>query len=153
MEPIEIDFESFEAYSQGLYIRDLNVPWLGGKVQIMIGTDEKAIPERQKEIIRFACQQPLSAKDILERRLYKEYKSEIYGSFSGGDKVTPRISSPREIWKLISAPGIKTPYEHWIKDSHYFVVTFECVWDPEHGLAVLYNSKGEIVKIGGQGDF
>jgi hypothetical protein len=118
---------------------------------VTVDTTDQPIPKRHRDILKYVIEMPPDARQKLEQRLFDTYQSEIYGSYSGGDAVTPRISESHEIWALISQSGIATPPDYAISPSCHFVVNFECVWDPEHGLSILYDECGEIVSIGGQG--
>lgn len=126
------------------------IPWLASDVEIVIEGDPSRIPDDQRSILAFVHDLPDSTRKTLQQYIYDEYQSEIYGAYSGGDDVTPPISKPADIWGLVSEPGVAI--SDIAEPERHFVVSFECVWDPEHGLSILFNDRGEPVDIGGQGD-
>ena len=144
------DFASFEK-DRYFYTGDAYLPWLESDVEVIVDTTDEPIPPRHIDILKFAFQLPPATRDQLERFLYERYRDEVYGSMVGGDDVTPSIASADEIWNLLSAPGVSTPPDHRIASDCFFAITFECVWDPEHGLSILYDERGRIVSMGGQG--
>ena len=127
-----------------------DIPWLSPDVDIIIDGDPERIPDEQRIILAFVHDRPADTRDKLQRYVYDEYQNEIYGAYSGGDDVTPPISEPHSIWTLVSEPGVAI--SEIAEPKRYFVVSFECVWDPEHGLSILFNDQGDPVDIGGQGD-
>ncbi len=150
MTTFSIDYDAF-TFDEYFYIGKHDVPWLDMTANFIIDTEDSPIPDVHRELVAFACRLLSSTRDKLERYIYDEYQSEIYGSISGGDDITPPISKPSDIWTLLSAPGIHTPPDHRIESDCQFTVTFECVWDPEYGLSILFDDKGDPIDIGGQG--
>ena len=146
----QLDLTSFEK-DRYLYIGNAYLPWLGSDVEVIVDTTEDPIPQLHSDILRFVFALPPKTKSELEQFLFERYQNEIYGSMMGGDDVTPPIGSADGIWDLLSAPGVSTPPDHRIASDCHFAITFECVWDPEHGLSIVYDDRGKIVSIGGQG--
>lgn len=143
---------NFDTFTFDKYFWEGNhaIPWLAADVEIMIDGDAGRIPDEQRSILAFIHDLPISTREKLQQYIYDEYQAEIYGAYSGGDDVTPPISTPNEIWALVSEPGV-TVFDIAVPER-YFVISFECVWDPEHGLSILFNDQGNPVDIGGQGD-
>jgi hypothetical protein len=152
MSKVEVNYDAF-AFNKYFWLGRHDVPWLDNNVGFLVDTEEDAIPRVQRDIIEFVCNSPLETRSTLENCLFAEYQPRIYGSFMGGDEVTPPVKRPVEIWDLIREPGVSIPPEDRIAPDCYFVVSFECVWDPEHGLSILFNDRGEPIDVGGQGDY
>jgi hypothetical protein len=172
-----VNFDAFKFDKYSWYGRH-DVPWLAKQVGFMIKGKSDRIPENQRKIVEFVCNLPGATRSKLEEFLFNKYQSQIYGSVEADglpsaaapptlnpftilqnwvvrrrrNQVTPRLRNPGEIWKVISGGGVHTPPDHRINAECYFQVCFECVWDPEHGIAVLFNDRGEPIALGGQGD-
>lgn len=52
-------------------------------------------------------------------------------------------TSPRR-----SGNSCRNPSDDEIDADAYFAATFECAWDSEHGLSILFNDRGELVDVG-----
>lgn len=145
-----VDFNAFTP-DKYFWYGTHRVPWLALDASFIIHADPKdAIPPTQREIVEFVYKLPAETRDKLEGFLFARYQVEIFGSIDP-EECTPRIQKSSEIWNLVSSPGIHTPPDHRIEPDCYFEVTFECVWDDEHGIAVLFNNRGEPIDLGGQG--
>jgi hypothetical protein len=144
-----VNFGAF-TYDEYFWTGKHKVAWLAPDVHFIIQADPEAIPPHQRTIVEFICSLPAETRDRLEDFLFVRYQAEVFGSIDPVE-YTPPIKKSSEIWNLISAPGVHTPPDHRIEPDCYFEVTFECVWDDEHGIAVLFNNQGEPVELGGQG--
>lgn len=146
VQAVNVDFDDFEF--ETIWTKKMHVPWLGCEAELIVTDDDDPIPEKSKEVVRFACQLPLSSRDRMESAIYQYYQSRIFNSYDGGEEVTPRLHSSEEIWNLISGPSIACPDKDSISRSNYFIVTFDCEWHPGFGVSVLFNADGEIVDVG-----
>jgi hypothetical protein len=147
-----VDFGGFR-FDKYFWLGKLNVPWLANPTSFLVASEAKQIPEIQRAIVRFACGLPLSTRDKLAFRLFEEYQARIYNAFTGGHEVTPPLKRPADIWNLLTQPGITVPDLELLSPDCQFVATFECPWDPEHGLGILFNREGAPTQVGAPGDF
>ena len=129
------------------------LPWMNANATFLVDASSHGIPERQRQIVSFVYSLPVSTKARVEAYLFEYYQQRVYGSLNGGHAITPEIHKANEIWSLVSKPGIDIPPEKKISASRYFVLNLECLWDPEHGLAILFDSNASPVDVGGQGCF
>ena len=127
-----------------------SIPWLGHATECVVEGTSELIGDAERAALEFARNLPPDTRLKLQAFIFNAYQNEIYGSMAGGDRVAPPISTAPEIWKLISKPGIAVSEEPGA--DHYFCVLLECVWDPEHGLSILFDDKGVPIDLGGQGD-
>ncbi|WP_425617849.1 hypothetical protein NA78x_001539 [Anatilimnocola sp. NA78] len=150
---VTVNYDQFR-FDKYFWIGKHDVSWLGPEVEFIINADATDIPQEQRQVVDFVGNLPPSTKAKLERFIYNEYRSKIYGGMTGNDySSTPRVSRSAGIWKLLSQPGIQIPSDDRLNPDRYFTVSFEAVGDEEHGIAILFNDRGEPVKLGGQGAF
>lgn len=168
-----VNFEQFQ-FDKYFWLGKHEVPWLAPQVTFIIHAEQSRIPDSQREIIQFVCDLPPGTRAKLEAYLYCKYTTEIYGSidpvgqtpriqkvaeiwrllFCGlAGRGLPRVKSAVEIWKLLSQPGVSIPPTSRIRPDRYFTVSFECLWDEEHGIHVLFNNSGDPIAMGGSGSF
>jgi hypothetical protein len=147
-----VNFDAFK-FDRYFWIGKHNVRWLANPTSFLVMSESQAIPDVQRDAIRFVCGLPLETRDKLERRLFEEYQSRIYNSYSGGDAITPPLQKPEDIWKLLEQPGIMIPEVERLSAECQFVATFECPWNPEHGLGILFNHLGSATEVGAPGDY
>jgi hypothetical protein len=130
------------------------LPWLAEKgVIFIVHAGPAGISDDQRKSLGFAYSLPHRSKTHVEEFLFTYYQSEVFGTLTGGESITPRISRPAEIWSLVRTPGVEVPPDRKLRGSCVFVLSLECCWDPEHGLAIVFDENGAPVDIGGQGEF
>lgn len=149
MSQLSVNFSAFK-FDKYFWCGTQKVRWLGSLTDFIIQGPPEEIPANQRQVVEFACSLPDETRSKLEQFLFEKYQADIFGSIEP-EECTPPIEDSDEIWDLISEPAIHTPPDHRIEPDCYFEVTFECAWDDEHGIAVLFNDRGEPVALGGQG--
>jgi len=149
-------------YDGGLWYGRLNVGWLGQKVETHVDTDSytesEGPTEKQTACIRHVCQLPRETLEGIKKYLFEKYQSEIYGSVSMGagydfHDLTPKVSTPDQVWDLLLHTSLSFPSEKRIKDDAYFALNFECPWDEEHGGSILLDKNGTPQEMGGSSQF
>ena len=141
---------STSSYSGCYWEGVCDIPWLDRATECVVEGTSELIGDAERTALEFACRLPPDTRLKLQTFIFNAYQTEIYGSMAGGDRVTPPIATASEIWTLLSEPGIAVSEEP--RPDHYFCVSFECVWDPEHGLSILFDDSGVPIDLGGQGD-
>ena len=51
----------------------------------------------------------------------------------------PKLSEPSQVWELIDEPVVCIPWIFRSESAVEFELSFNCEWDREHGLGVLYH--------------
>ena len=153
MSDSSIDWSNFVC--EGPWFGRLDVSWLGNNISTCIEAPDSGIADSQKAICEFVIGLPFSTRMALESHLYHEYQTNIIGSVCAGPNIelTPKIANSTEIWNLLHGTSIQIPPERNIDMERQFAVTFECLWDEEHGLSILFNADGLPTKFGVQGCF
>jgi len=108
--------------------------------------ENDGITPRQLDVLRAVLAYPWSIRTEFERALFAYYNDEIDGSYCSctpDGKVIPgsgppKITEPSQLRKLIDEPKvcIRTYFE--TNSAVELELRFNCEWDPEHGLGVLY---------------
>ena len=159
MTDAEMKLDSFVL--DGIWIGRLNAPWLGGETHSIVDAADSGIDDMQRDCMRVACTRDAETLDALKIRLFDEYQNEIYGSITAyktaGTEIdfhelTPVIKSPEQLWAILSETTINIPPVHRLTDNCCFAVSFECPWDEEHGISVLFDRSGTPTDVGGYGD-
>jgi len=107
----------------------------------------------QRKVLGSLVKLPISKRTQLEKFLASHYQAEVFGTLSGGEAVTPKLSNSSEIWRLIRSPVVCVPLSEDIDEDCKFSIGFECNWDPEHGIEIRFDSNDAPVEVGSQGDF
>ena len=136
----------------------INAPWLGQMLETRVNADISGITEAELDCIRHTCRLPAETLKNVKQYLFDEYKSNIYGSVSLGDgydfhDLTPRVSTPDELWDVLTFFSLSFPSEKQIEDDAWFAICFECPWDGEHGCAILMSRDGVPQEMGGSAQF
>ena len=156
----KVNFDSFK--HNGIWEGHLRTLWLDEPAYTIIDSDNyEKISEIQFDCMRkisILCPETLV---LLKSWLFDEYQNTIYGSVTAirnGVQVdihelTPKIESPEELWNLLGQLTLNVPPENAICADCFFAISFfECPWDEEHGISILFNSDGVPTKIAGYGD-
>ena len=155
----EMNLDSFVL--DGIWVGRLNAPWLGGETHSIVDAEESGIEDEQRACMRIACTQDTETLNALKNRLFDKYIAEIYGSIAACDadgmevdfqEITPKIQDREQLWSMLSETTINIPPQHRITNDCCFAVSFECPWDEEHGISVLFDKSGSPTDVGGYGD-
>jgi len=131
------------------------IAWLNDSVEVIVARDSDAanVSPLQRKVLGSLVKLPISKRTQLEKFLASHYQAEVFGTLSGGEAVTPKLSNSSEIWRLIRSPVVCVPLSEDIDDDCKFSIGFECNWDPEHGIEIRFDSNDAPVEVGSQGDF
>ena len=159
MTDAEMNLNSFVL--DGIWVGRLNAPWLGGETHSIVDAEESGIEDGQRACMRIACTRGPESLIALKDRLFDEYRTEIFGSIAAYDsdgteidfrELTPDIQDREQLWSMLSETTINIPPQHEISNDCCFAVSFECPWDEEHGISVLFDKSGSPTDVGGHGD-
>lgn len=146
-----VDLSQF-VHEKHFWTGTLDVPWLADRVEFLVFSREAEIPAEHKAIVEFITHLRPGTRKQLEKTIFNKYQSEIFESVAGGEQATPRLAETPDIWKLLSSPTAAVPPINRIESNCYFAIYFECAWDSEHGLSVLFSDSGVPIDVSGQGD-
>ena len=122
------------------------VPFWGRELDVSIDPDEEGITPRQIEILRAILSHTHDLRPGFEQALFDYYQAEIDGLYCeyGPDANPipgtgpPKLKKPSQVWKLIDDPVVCIPHYFRTETAIEFELSFNCEWDREHGLGVLY---------------
>lgn len=112
------------------------VPFWGRELDFSIYPDEEGITPRQLAILRAVLSYPQDLRPDFERALFAYYQADL------------DLTEPGQVWTLIDEPVVCIPWIFRTETAIEFELSFNCEWDPEHGLGVLYRD-WQPVKFGG----
>ena len=141
-----VDYRSF--VFDYFWYGHVDVPWLRGKVGVIVYGAVEPIPLAQRRVLERVCTLPESIRDSLEKFLFDRLQSK---EFRRMQLEAPTLATASDIWRFVSRPTINVPEES--RAEAYFDISFECAWDEEHGISVLFDDRARPIKLGGQGDF
>jgi hypothetical protein len=132
------------------------VPLWGCELDFSIKPDEEGITPRQLTVLRAVLSYPRDLRPEFERALFAYYQADVDGTYCGYDEQARPIpgSGPRkltdaaQVWGLIDDPVVCIPWIFRTELAVEFEMSFNCEWDREHGLGVLYRD-WRPVKFGG----
>ncbi|MFF2484344.1 DUF6985 domain-containing protein [Paenibacillus sp. NPDC058071] len=78
--------------------------------------------------------------------VYEDYRQQLGEKFA--DKMAPIISTKDEISKIVEPKQLIFPMV-FDEDVRQVGLLLECMWEPEHGLAVKFEDE-EVVEVGFQ---
>ena len=122
------------------------VPCWGAELDVCIDPDEGAITPRQLGILRALLDYPHDLRPEFERALFEYYQAEVDGTYCSYDEFAkpipgsgpPKLTEPSQVWPLIDGPTVYIKPFFRTPSAVEFELSFNCEWDPEHGLGVLY---------------
>ena len=147
----DLDLSDFE-FDGNQVLGSVSVPWLNGSVNVLITSDDGSVSELQKAILARFIEMPRESKERLEQLIFTYYEANVFDP-SLHDERTPEVKHPSEIWRLLSEPAVLIPLDHQVNKKRQFSVLFECTWDGEHGIGIVYDSNLHPLEVGGQMDF
>jgi hypothetical protein len=131
------------------------VPFWGAELQVSIKPDDEGITPRQLAVLRAVLGYARDLRPEFERALLAYYQADVEGASccydDDGEPIPgsgpPQLSEPSQVWELIDEP-VDIPWIFRTESAIEFELSFNCQWDPEHGLGVLYRD-WEPVEFGG----
>ncbi len=133
--------------------------WFDGEFQLTVNAPASGMSQQQLNAVNTTREALPNLGGVLQNYVADHYRKEVYGTIAGfegdrelsTDEVTPPVAASHQIWELLSEPAyIEIPKDCDITENCCFAVSFECKWDPEHGISVLFDRDGHPVAIGGQ---
>jgi hypothetical protein len=136
------DFEFVDPSWQGTGL----VPFWGCELPVSIYPDDEGITPRQLAVLRAVLSYPGDLRAEFERALFAYYRAKVEGSYCAYDEHArpipnsgpPELSEPSQVWGLIDEPVVCIHSYFRTATEIEFELSFNCEWDPEHGLGVLY---------------
>lgn len=132
------------------------VPFWGSKLNLNLYSYEGEIEPRQVEIVRAILAYTTDLRPEFERALFAYYQADVDGTYCAygpdGEKIPgsgpPKLTAPSQVWPLIDGPEIYIKSFFRTPAAVEFELSFNCEWDPEHGLGVRYQD-WQPVEFGG----
>jgi hypothetical protein len=132
------------------------IPFWGSVLEVGLRPEDEDLSARQISTLRAVLGYPRDLRPTFERALFEYYQSDVDGSYceydENGNPVPgsgpPKLNRPADVWPLIDEPVIYIHGFFRTPSSIEFELSLNCLWDPEHGLGVLYRD-WEPVEFGG----
>jgi hypothetical protein len=132
------------------------VPFWGRELDVSIDPDEGRIMPRQLAVLRAVLSYPRDLRPEFERALFAYYQADIDGTYFAYDdrgrpipgSGPPKLTDSGQVWALIDYPVVCIPWIFRTDSTVEFELSFNCEWDCEHGLGVLYRD-WQPVEFGG----
>jgi hypothetical protein len=124
------------------------VPFWGRDLEVSIDPDDNSITRRQQMVLRAVLRHSEGLRPEFERALFRYYQADVAGSYCAYDERgrsvpgpgPPALTEPSQVWGLIDDPVVCIPGYFRTRSAIEFSLAFNCVWDREHGLGVLYRN-------------
>lgn len=125
-------------YERFFWEFDRQVPFLGRTVHFMIDPEQKdgEVTDKQRQVYLSILKVPESTRRLMAPAMYQNYRR-IRDSVD--DDTMPSIANATFVWRHVSPSQVFIP-RHSTSRHEYFFVAFECAWEPEHGLEVLFKN-------------
>jgi hypothetical protein len=132
------------------------VPFWRSELDVSINPGDEGITPRQLAALRAVLTYPRDLRPAFERALFAYYRAEVDGTYCSYDEHArpipgsgpPKLSEPSQVWGLIDEPVVCIPLYFRTLSAIEFELSFNCKWDQEHGLGVLYRD-WQPVEFGG----
>ncbi len=136
------DFRFVEPTWEGMAF----VPFWGQELDISIDPEDGAITPRQIAVLRAILSYARDLRPEFEQALFAYYKADVEGTYCSYDERArpipgtgpPELSEPTQVWRLIDEPVVCIPWIFRTPSAIEFELSFNCAWDREHGLGILY---------------
>jgi hypothetical protein len=122
------------------------VPFWESELDVAIDPDDEGITPRQLVVLRAILRYSRDLRPDFERALFAYYQADVDGTYCDYDAEarpipgsgSPKLTEPSQIWGLIDSPVVCIPSYFRSHSAIEFELSFNCEWDREHGLGVLY---------------
>jgi hypothetical protein len=116
------------------------------ELDISIDPHDGAITPRQLGVLRAILGYPRDLRPEFEQALFAYYQADVDGTYCSYDEDAkpipgsgpPKLSESSQVWRLIDEPVVCIPWIFRTPSAIEFELSFNCEWDREHGLGVLY---------------
>jgi hypothetical protein len=121
-----------------------DVPFLGRNVVFYIDSEDKNSPDisdKQRAVFQSILNMPLDTKDVAAPAMFDNYlkvKDAV-------DPEPPHIDGPEDVWNHVEIVNILIPI-HRSSRHEYFFIDFNCDWEEEHGLELLFRN-GQLILV------
>ena len=122
------------------------VPFWGRELDVSISPDDEGITPRQLGVLQAIVSYPRDIHLEFERALFAYYQAEVEGTYCSYDEHArpipgsgpAKLRRPSQVRELIDEPVVCIPSYFRTESAVEFELSFNCKWDREHGLGVLY---------------
>jgi hypothetical protein len=121
-----------------------DVPFLGRNVVFYIDPEDKSNPgisDKQRAVYHSILNMPLNTKNVAAPAIFNNYL-EIRDAV---DPEPPHIDRPEDVWNHVEIIHILKPI-HRNSQHKYFFIDFNCDWEEEHGLELLFKN-GQLILV------
>jgi hypothetical protein len=123
------------------------VPCWGSELDIHLTCHDGVLEARQADTVRALLGHTEDLRPGFERALFEYYQEDVDGTYCAygpdGRPVPgsgpPKLTEPSQVWPLIDGPEVYIKWFFRTPSAVEFELSFNCEWDREHGLGVLYH--------------
>jgi len=132
----------------------VNVPLINEELSVTFmdfepNSDKIFIQEADQALIHF-LQLDTEYKNQITEYVYEHFLE--FKSIVGSDDVPAKMKGVREveIWKFITPSEILVTRRPYNKPDIFVNMTCECLWEPEHGLQLVFKKGKTLTRVSGQ---
>lgn len=111
------------------------------------GEDEKLMEEADETIRNFLAK-TLKEREAISTYVYQNCMDFLDAiGYDEADKHLWDIKDPQEVWNYVTPGEIYVSREPYEDKGVYIRLTFRCEWEQEHGLQLVFNKEGKLVRV------
>lgn len=70
--------------------------------------------------------------------------------YDEADDAMWKMTQPEEVWQFVTSTGLYVSREPYEDKGMYLQLLCDCDWEQEHGLQLVYNKQGQLVRVSAQ---
>ncbi|PUV24605.1 hypothetical protein DCO56_12280 [Sphingobacterium athyrii] len=70
--------------------------------------------------------------------------------YDDADDAMWKMKQPEEVWQFVKFTGLYVSREPYEDKGVYLQLLCDCDWEQEHGLQLVYNKQGKLVRVSAQ---
>lgn len=132
------------------YSKPLRLPLLNNdECRVVVeGYDEDDRKEEFHAAIAKLLASDFAALKSAEQHVYRYYE-DMNSNWDPSDEEFLSIKSASEVWRHVKLGREPMVTRRAYGDKAVYVsIECECDWEPEHGLQIVLNGRGQVVKVG-----
>ena len=109
--------------------------------------DEKLMEAADETIRNFLAKTPQD-REAMSTYVYQNCMDFLDAvGYDEADQALWDIKDPRDIWNYVTPLEIYVTREPYEDQGVYLRLIFRCEWEQEHGLQLVFNQKGKLVRV------
>lgn len=137
-------------------IDEVDIPFFNNEKMPVSFTDfnpneDHSFIEEADELLRNFLAQDNSHRLTVSAYVYQNCMDFLDAiGYDDADDAMWKMKQPEEVWQFVKCTGLYVSREPYEDKGVYLQLLCDCDWEQEHGLQLVYNKQGKLVRVSAQ---